>query len=175
MDARNAIAMCVQAAPASLRVAPTTVPLLRSARGLFPPRFRGFLAPKAGVVAVDATACLSARLGVDAPAAELLRKGLTPALQIGLAGVQAPAMPGFGSDADVDVRIGLMIVQHDEVLVIEPRRNFLAEANEAPVDAFLGIAFAEIGEQGSRDPNPSTETLQLPGVSLRRALLSRPS
>ncbi len=35
---------------------------------------------------------------------------------------------------------------------IDSPRNFLAEAIEAPVGAFLGIAFAELGEQASRDP-----------------------
>ncbi len=35
---------------------------------------------------------------------------------------------------------------------IDSPRNFLAEANDAPVDAFLGIAFAHLGEQASRDP-----------------------
>jgi hypothetical protein len=35
---------------------------------------------------------------------------------------------------------------------IDSRRNFCAEVNDAPVDAFLGIAFAKQGEQASRDP-----------------------
>lgn len=35
---------------------------------------------------------------------------------------------------------------------IDSRRNFFTEANDAPVDAFLGIAFAQLGEQASRDP-----------------------
>lgn len=35
---------------------------------------------------------------------------------------------------------------------IDSQRNFLAEANDAPVDAFLGIAFAELVEEASRDP-----------------------
>jgi hypothetical protein len=43
---------------------------------------------------------LPARFGIDAPAAELLCEGLAPAQQIGLARVQAPAVPGFGSHAE---------------------------------------------------------------------------
>lgn len=35
---------------------------------------------------------------------------------------------------------------------IDSRRNFLAETNEMPVDAFLGLAFAELREQASLDP-----------------------
>jgi len=35
---------------------------------------------------------------------------------------------------------------------IDSQRNFLAEANDATVDAFLGIAFAELVEEASRDP-----------------------
>ncbi|OGB54130.1 MAG: KAP P-loop protein [Burkholderiales bacterium RIFOXYC12_FULL_60_6] len=35
---------------------------------------------------------------------------------------------------------------------IDSQRNFFAEVNDAPVDAFLGIAFAQLGEQASRDP-----------------------
>lgn len=35
---------------------------------------------------------------------------------------------------------------------IDSRRNFLADANDAPVGAFLGIAFAQLGEQASWDP-----------------------
>ena len=35
---------------------------------------------------------------------------------------------------------------------IDSRRNFLAEANEAPVSAFLGLAFTNLGEQASLDP-----------------------
>jgi hypothetical protein len=35
---------------------------------------------------------------------------------------------------------------------IDSRRNFLTDANEAPVGAFLGLAFASRGEQASLDP-----------------------
>lgn len=35
---------------------------------------------------------------------------------------------------------------------IDSRRNFIAETDETPVSAFLGIAFAQLGEQASRDP-----------------------
>ena len=35
---------------------------------------------------------------------------------------------------------------------IDSRRNFLAEAGNAPVEAFLGMAFAQLREQASRDP-----------------------
>jgi hypothetical protein len=35
---------------------------------------------------------------------------------------------------------------------IDSRRNFLAEVDQAPVGAFLGIAFARLGEEASRDP-----------------------
>jgi hypothetical protein len=35
---------------------------------------------------------------------------------------------------------------------IDLQRNFLAEANEVPVGAFLGLGFANLGEQASLDP-----------------------
>lgn len=35
---------------------------------------------------------------------------------------------------------------------IDSRRNFFAEANDAPADAFLGIAFSQLEEQASRAP-----------------------
>jgi hypothetical protein len=35
---------------------------------------------------------------------------------------------------------------------IDSQRNFLAETNEVPVGAFLGVAFAQLGEQASLDP-----------------------
>lgn len=35
---------------------------------------------------------------------------------------------------------------------IDSRRNFFTEANDVPVDAFLGIAFVQLREQASRDP-----------------------
>jgi hypothetical protein len=37
---------------------------------------------------------------------------------------------------------------------IDSQRNFLAEASDAPVDAFLGTAFAQHADEASRDPQP---------------------
>ena len=74
-----------------------------------PALLRGLPSPKARVVAVDAMTGLPARFGIDPPAAKLLRKGLSPAKQIGLPRVQAPAVLGFGADADVNVGVGLVV------------------------------------------------------------------
>jgi hypothetical protein len=58
---------------------------------------------------MDSAAGLTARFGVDAPAPKLLGEGLAPPMQVGLARVQALAVPGFGSHADVHMRVGLVL------------------------------------------------------------------
>lgn len=44
------------------------------------------------------------------------------------------------------------VFAHFKRTYIEPGRNFIAEAREVPVDAFLGEAFAHLHEQASLDP-----------------------
>lgn len=44
------------------------------------------------------------------------------------------------------------VFAHFKRTYIEPGRNFIAEAREVPVDAFLGQAFAHLHEQASLDP-----------------------
>lgn len=44
------------------------------------------------------------------------------------------------------------VFAHFKRTYIEPGRNFIAEASEVPVDAFLGQAFAHLHEQASLDP-----------------------
>ena len=57
-------------------------------------------------------------LGLDAALAQLLGEGLAPAVQVGLARVQALAVLRLGAHADVHVRVGLVVVQHHHVLVV---------------------------------------------------------
>ena len=61
---------------------------------------------------------LRRRLGLDAPAAQLLGKGLAPAVQVFLARIQAFAVTPFRAHADVHMRIGLVRVQHHHVAVV---------------------------------------------------------
>jgi hypothetical protein len=42
---------------------------------------------------------------------------------------------------------------------VDSQRNFLAEANDAPVESFLGTAFAERVEEASRDPRPGDNAI----------------
>ena len=44
------------------------------------------------------------------------------------------------------------VFPHFKRTYIEPERNFIAEAREVPVDAFLGQAFGHLHEQASLDP-----------------------
>jgi hypothetical protein len=60
----------------------------------------------------------SRRLGLDAQPAQPFRKGLAPALQIGLARVQAFAVLGLCPHADVHMRVRLVVVQHHHVAVV---------------------------------------------------------
>jgi hypothetical protein len=56
--------------------------------------------------------------GLDAPVAQLLGKGLAPAVQVFLAGVQAFAVSPLRANADVHVRIRLVRVQHHDVAMV---------------------------------------------------------
>lgn len=49
-------------------------------------------------------------------------------------------------------RLSQQVFAHFKRTYIDPRRNFIAEACEVPVDAFLGQAFAHLHEQASLDP-----------------------
>src|SRR6185369_10401287 len=77
-----------------------TGPLCRPVRLQAPVR-SGLDAPDGRVVADLAAGGLPRRLGVDAPAAKLLREGLPPALQIGLARIETLAVARLGAHADV--------------------------------------------------------------------------
>jgi hypothetical protein len=88
------------------------------ARGRRPTLFGSLDSPEGLVVAHLTARRLAGRLGVDAPAAQLLREGLAPALQIGLAGVEPLAVPRLGANAEVDVRVGLVVVQDHHVAMV---------------------------------------------------------
>lgn len=55
---------------------------------------------------------------------------------------------------------------------IDSRRNFLAEANEVPVEAFLGVSFAKMREEASRDPqSESGDTLIARRIASARSVV----
>lgn len=55
---------------------------------------------------------------------------------------------------------------------IDSRRNFIAEADEVPVSAFLGTAFAQLGEQASRAPQSEDgDTLIARRISSARSVV----
>jgi hypothetical protein len=61
---------------------------------------------------------LTRRFGLDALPAQALRKGLAPALQVGLAWVQPLAVLGLRPHAEVHMRVRLVVVQHHHVVVV---------------------------------------------------------
>ena len=55
---------------------------------------------------------------------------------------------------------------------IDSRRNFLAEASDAPVGAFLGVAFAQLADDASRDPQTERgETTVARQVAVARSIV----
>ncbi len=74
--------------------------------------------PQLWIAPPDTPRRLPRRLGLDPALAQLLREGLAPAVQVGLARVQALAVLRLGAHADVHVRVGLVVVQHHHVLVV---------------------------------------------------------
>ena len=51
---------------------------------------------------------------------------------------------------------------------IDPRRNFLSEVSDVPVEAFLGEASSQLGQQASRDDQSDKVPLRLPSAFPRR-------
>jgi hypothetical protein len=88
------------------------------ARARRAPRFGRLDAPERLVVANLATRRLARRLGLDAPAPELLGEGLAPALQVRFPRIEALPVPALRTHTQVDVRMGLVIVQHHDPAVI---------------------------------------------------------
>jgi hypothetical protein len=70
------------------------------------------------------------RFGLHTPRAQLLRKGLSPAMQVSLAGIQALADHGLGSHAQMDMWVLLVLVQHHHIAVVVQFR--LCELSRRP-------------------------------------------
>lgn len=67
--------------------------------------------------------------------------------------MSAPASGSVSQLAQMGMRkLSQKIFAHFKRTYIEPGRNFIAEANEVPVDALLGQAFSHLHEQASLDP-----------------------
>src|SRR5262245_61308986 len=78
--------------------------------GTQPTVFARLDAPEGLIVSTAPACCLSGGFGFHAILLQPFREDLSPPMQIRLSRIQSPSMPGLSSDADVHVRIGLMIV-----------------------------------------------------------------
>src|SRR5688500_12635797 len=75
-------------------------------------------APERRIASKVSPGGLSSRLRINAPPPQPFRKRLSPAVQVSLSRVESLAVLRFRPDADVHMRVGLVIVQHHDVLVI---------------------------------------------------------
>ena len=118
-DAASALVISAQACSAPERVARNAGPRLVLAALLAGSGCCAWLAlPAAQAAPRDAPGRLRRGLGLDTPVAQLLGKGLAPAVQVFLSRVQAFAVTPLRAHADVHMRVRLVRVQHHDIAMV---------------------------------------------------------